>query len=110
MIKTKKIINLYKLFNNENKNNKNERELCDKKQLNIFPQSKMFCEITPDIILTCRYLDRTIQLNYSNKNSLKIQYDNIITSVEFFSHKEKKNNDNNIELITKIIFEMKLDI
>ena len=104
MIKTKKIINLYKLFNNENKNNKNERELCDKKQLNIFPQSKMFCEITPDIILTCRYLDRTIQLNYSNKNSLRIQYDNIITSVEFFSHKEKKNNDNNIELITKIIF------
>ena len=44
MIKTKKIINLYKLFNNENKNNKNERERKEqehKEELRMIAEYKL---------------------------------------------------------------------
>ena len=55
----------------------------------------MFCELYPEILLSCRYIDATFQIHYSSKYNFQIRYDNIITSVEFFSHEEKKGGTNN---------------
>jgi len=88
-IKSKKIINIFRLSNNENKSQMLKVELWQKKYLKIYPLSKMFCELSKDIFLSCRYLDKIIQINYSDKNNILIYFDNIITSVELLSHKEK---------------------
>ena len=64
----------------------------------------MFCELYKTVFLSCRYIDKIIQINHSNKDIFNIYHDNIITSVEFFSHKEKENDNNKITLHTNQIF------
>ena len=105
VIRTKRIIQIFKLFNNDSKNNIQQKELWQKKFIKIYPQSKMFCELYPEILLSCRYIDATIQLHYTSKYNFQIRFDNIITSVEFYSHEEKKDStNNNINIhINKII-------
>jgi hypothetical protein len=63
----------------------------------------MFCELYPEILLICRYIDATIQIHYSSKYTFQIRFDNIITSVEYFSHEEKKDSTNITIHINKII-------
>ena len=64
----------------------------------------MFCELYKTVFLSCRYIDKIIQINHSNKDIFNIYHDNIITSVEFFSHKEKENNSNKTILHTNQVF------
>ena len=94
VIKDKNILNIFKLFNNENNNNVIKIELRKKEYLKIYPLSKMFCKLNKDIFLSCRYIDKIIQINYANKDKFYIYHDNIITSVEYFSHQEKVNKTN----------------
>ena len=103
VIKTKKIIQIFKLFNNDSKHNIQQKELWTKKFIKIHPHSKMFCELYPEILLICRYIDATIQIHYSSKYTFQIRFDNIITSVEYFSHEEKKDSTNITIHINKII-------
>ena len=95
VIRTKKLLQILKLFNNDAKNNIIQKELWQKKFIKIHPKSQMFCELYPEIMLSCRYIDATFQIHYSSKYNFQIRYDNIITSVEFFSHEEKKGGTNN---------------
>jgi len=67
VIRNKKTSHIFKLFNNDSKNNNTQRELWPKKHLKINPQPKMFCTLYPDFLLSCRYLDNLIQINYSQK-------------------------------------------
>ena len=95
VIRTKKLLKIFKLFNIESKNNIIQKELWQKKFIKIHPKSQMFCELYPDILLSCRYIDATFQIHYSSKYNFQICYDKIITSVELFSHDEKKSSSNN---------------
>ena len=79
IIKTKEILHIFHLFNNENKNNITKIELWKKKQIRINPLSKMVCELTPDIFISCRYIDKFIQLNFSDRKKNLIYHENIIT-------------------------------
>ena len=92
-------MHIFKLFNNDSKNNLTQKELWPKKHLKINPESKMFCTLYPEILLSCRYIDNIIQINYSQKYNFKIHSENIITSVEFLSHQEKKDSTNNNNII-----------
>ena len=99
VIRNKKTLHIFKLFNNDSKNNLTQKELWPKKHLKINPESKMFCTLYPEILLSCRYIDNIIQINYSQKYNFKIHSENIITSVEFLSHQEKKDSTNNNNII-----------
>ena len=104
-IKTKKILQTFLLFNKDSKNKiSSKKDLWQKKHLKIEPQSKMFCELFPDILLSCRYIDKTIQINYNSKNIFQIQFDNIITSVDFYSYDKKDNSNKNIYHKNEVIF------
>jgi len=93
-IKSKKNLNIFRLTNNENRSKIIKIELRPKKYLKIYPLSKMFCELSNDIYLSCRYLDKIMHLYYSDKHSILIYFDNIITSIELLSHKEKVDETN----------------
>ena len=95
VIKSKTILNIFRLSNDEKENKIITLRLRTKNYLKIYPVSKMFCELPKDIFLSCRYLDKIIQINYSNKSSVLIYYENLVTSVELLSHKETLNNINN---------------
>ena len=104
IIKTKEILHIFHLFNNENKNNITKIELWKKNQIRLNPLSKMVCELTPDIFISCRYIDKFIQLNFSDKKKNLIYHENIITSVELLSHEENEKAKNIISHSNKIIF------
>ena len=104
-IRTKKILQTFLLFNKDSKSKiSSKKELWQKKHLKIEPQSKMFCELLPDILLSCRYIDKTIQINYNQKNIFQIQFDNIITCVEYYSHNQKDNSNKIILHKNEVIF------
>ena len=103
-IRTKKLLETFLLFNKDSKNKITKKELWQKKHLKIEPQSKMFCELLPDILLSCRYIDKTIQINYNQKNIFQIQFDNIITCVEYYSHDKKDNSNKIISHKNEVIF------
>jgi hypothetical protein len=94
---------------NENYNKNNpliKFELWKRKQIKIEPLSKMCCELFPGIYCFCRFIDNVIQIHSKiEKKSFLFQYKCIVTSVEFFSHNEIKNNANNSSVHTnEIIF------
>ena len=73
IIKSKNILQIFILFNNENNENKNNiltRGLWTKKQLKLLPLSKMICQLSLDIFLSCRYLDKIIHINYMDKKNI----------------------------------------
>ena len=106
VIKTKKILNIFRKSNDESKNKITKVELRQKRYLKIYPLSKMFCELSKDIFLSCRYLDKIIQINYSDKNNILIYFDNIITSVELLSHQENIMDETNKKIthLNQVIF------
>ena len=105
IIKSKKMLYILKMYNIDN-NNKNtsviKLDLWKKKQIKIDPLSKICCELYPGIFCICRYIDNVIHIK-SEKQSFLYQYKCIITSVEFFSHNEIKNNINNNSIHTNEI-------
>ena len=90
IIKSKKNLYILRLFNNESKNNIIKIELWKKKQITLLPLSKMICELSNDIFLSCRYLDKIMQINFLDKNKFLIYHENIVTSIEFMSHEERE--------------------
>ena len=107
IIKLKNNVRILRLYNNDynNKNNSIIKfDLWKKKQIKIEPLSKICCELSPGIFCFCRFIDNVIQVR-SEKQSVLYQYKCIITSVEFFSHNETRNNlNNNIIHTTEVIF------
>ena len=91
VIENGQVFNIFKLFNNESNNKIIKKELVQKNNLKLYPLSKTICELYQDIFLSCRYLDRILRINYSNKK-IMLYHDNIITSVELLSDVEKKDN------------------
>ena len=104
IIKTKENLHIFRLFNNENKNIITKIELWKNKQLRLNPISNMICELSQDIFISCRYIDKIIQINFSDKKKFLFHHENIITSVELLSHEEKENAKNVISHSNKIIF------
>ena len=105
IIKSKKTLHFLPLFNNsENKNTIIKRELRTKNRVKFIPLSKMICELSNDIFLSCGYIDKIIKINFSDKKEFLVYYDNIITSVEYYSHKEKEIAKNVIRHSNKVIF------
>ena len=105
IIKSKKNIYILKMYNNDNNNRNNsiiKLDLWKKKQIKIEPLSKMCCELYPGIFCFCRYIDNVIHIK-SEKQSFLYQYKCIITSLEFFSHNEIKNGNNNNSIHTNEI-------
>jgi hypothetical protein len=97
LIKSNKTVNILKMFANESitkSHNIIKLDLWNKKQIKIEPFSKMCCELSPDIFILCRYIDNVLQIK-SEKQTFLYQFKCIITSIEFFSHNEYKNNTNN---------------
>ena len=107
LIKSKKIIHILKMYNNETSVKNNpiiKLELWKKKQVKIDPISKICCELSPGIFCFCRYIDNVLHIK-SEKQSFLYQYKCIITSLEFFSHSETKNTStNNLIHINEILF------
>ena len=108
IIKSKKNIYTLKMYNNENNNKNNNSiikyELWKKKQIKIEPFSRMCCELSHDIFCFCRYIDNVIHIK-SEKESFIYQYKCIITSLEFFSYNETKNQtNNNLNCKNEILF------
>ena len=109
LIKSKTNIYSLKMYNNENNNKNNNNlinkyELWKKKQIKIEPFSKMCCELSHDIFCFCRYIDNVIHIR-SEKETFIYQYKCIITSLEFFSYSETKNQSNNsINCKNEILF------
>ena len=103
IIQLKKNLYIFRLFNNENKNNIIKKELWKKKQIKLLPLSKMVCELSHDVFLSCRYLDKIMQINFSDKIKFLIYHENIVTSIEFMSHEEKEISKNIISHTNKII-------
>ena len=102
--KSEKMIYILRLENAENKSRMVKRELREKKQLQLLPLSKMICELYQDVFLSCRYIDKIIQINFSDKCKFLIYYNNIITSVEYLSHTEKEISKNTIFHSNNVIF------
>ena len=97
LIKSKKIIHILKMYNNETNVKNNpiiKLDLWKKKQVKIDPVSKICCELSPGIFCFCRYIDNVLHIK-SEKQSILYQYKCIITSLEFFSHYETKNSSTN---------------
>ena len=107
IIKSKKNIYTLKMYNNENNNKNNliiKYELWKKKQIKIEPFSKICCELSHDIFCFCRYIDNVIHIK-SEKENFIYQYKCIITSLEFFSYNETKNQTtNNLNCKNEILF------
>jgi len=104
VILSKKILYIFRLFINENKSNLIKKELWQKKQVKILPQSKMLCELSKGILISCRYSDKIMQINYKDKNKFLIYHENIVTSIEFISHEERSKNKNIIYHSNNLIF------
>ena len=102
--KSEKMMYIMKLVTIENKSTIIKRELREKKQLKLFPLSKMVCELYQDVFLTCRYIDKIIQINFLDKIKSLIYYNNIITSVEHLSHIEKEISKSTISHSNNVIF------
>ena len=102
--KSEKMIYILRLENAENKSRMVKRELREKKQLQLLPLSKMICELYQDVFLSCRYIDKIIQINFSDKCKFLIYYNNIITSVEYLSHTGKEISKNTIFHSNNVIF------
>ena len=105
LIRTQKMIYILKMYNNDSNSKNNsltKLELWKKKQIKIEPLSKMCCELYPGIFCFCRYIDNVIHIR-SEKQSFLYKYKYIITSLEFFSHNELKNNTNNNSINTNEI-------
>ena len=107
LIKSKKIIHILKMYNNETNVKSNpiiKLELWKKKQVKIDPISKICCELSPGIFCFCRYIDNVLHIK-SEKQSILYQYKCIITSLEFFSHYETKSSSTNNSIhFSQIIF------
>ena len=106
LIKSDKKINAIKLYSNDNNNKNNiiKLGLWKKKQVKIQPFWKICCELSPGLFCLCRYIDNVIQIT-SEKESFLYQYKCIITSLEFYSHIETKNNaNNNMIHIAEVLF------
>ena len=109
LIKSNNNINIFKMYNFDNSNKNNsviKLELWKRKQIKIDPLSKICCELSPGIFCFCRFIDNVIQIqSKTEKKGIQYQYKCIITSLEFFSHNEIKNNTNNTSIHTnEIIF------
>ena len=76
----------------------------EKKQIKLLPLSKMICELSNDIFLSCRYLDKIMQINFLDKNKFLIYHENIVTSIEFMSHEEREIAKNIVKHTNKVIF------
>ena len=96
VIKAEKDLNIFRLFNEENKNNIIQIEFSGKDYLNFDPLSKMICELYKDIFLICRLIDRNFLIKCFGKKDVLLYHDYIITSVEFISYQESKDNLKNI--------------
>jgi hypothetical protein len=107
LIKSKKIIHILKMYNNETNVKNNpiiKLELWKKKQVKIDPISKICCELSPGIFCFCRYIDNVLHIK-SEKQSILYQYKCIITSLEFFSHYETKSSSTNNSIhFSQILF------
>ena len=105
IIKSKKNINLIKLYNNDKNNQIIKFELWKKKQIKIEPLSNNCCELFPGIYCFCRFIDGVIQI-ISEKQNFLYKCKCIITSIEFFSHNKirKNTHNNNILYSNEIIF------
>ena len=64
----------------------------------------MICELSHDIFLSCRYLDKIMQINFLDKNKFLIYHENIVTSIEFMSHEEREIAKNIVKHTNKVIF------
>ena len=104
VIQSKRNVYAFPLLNQENQNNIINIELWHKKQMKLLPLSNMICELSQEVYLSCRYLDKIIQLNYSDKNKFLFYHENIVTAVKFLSHTQKTSTKNIINHSSKVIF------
>ena len=89
IIQFKKNLYIFRLFNNENKNNIIKKELWKKKQIKLLPLSKMVFELSHDVFLSCRYLGSYFNIQSVDKN-INIFCEDFVTCIKA-NNKENSN-------------------